>query len=267
MPEYLGRGDPRRSLDLLWGDERAASTRGPKPGLDVATIVRSAIELADAEGLSALSMRRVAERLGVGTMSLYTYVPAKAELLDVMLDTVLGEQAEAILAATRDRDLGWRAGLQVRADVDWAMYQRHPWILHVSGTRSVLGPNESTVFDATLALVDGIGLTGREMVAVVDLVGTYVGGVARVAIEAAQAPEVTGVTDNDWWLAREAILTEKMNDPTRFPTVTKVSQQGGFDVAPDAVDYILAFTLDDFAFGLQRVLDGIESFITARQSG
>jgi hypothetical protein len=77
---------------------------------------------------------------------------------------------------------------------------------------------------------------------------------------------VTGVTDNEWWLAREAILTEKMNDAARFPTVTKVSQQGGFEVAEDAVDYILAFTLDDFAFGLQRVLDGIEAFIAARQS-
>ena len=98
-PEYAGRGDPRRSLDLLWGDAPRPS-RGPKPGLDVATIVAAAIALADADGLDGLSMRRVAERLGVGTMSLYTYVPSKAELLDLMLDTVYGEQAAAIRAAT-----------------------------------------------------------------------------------------------------------------------------------------------------------------------
>ncbi len=68
----------------------------------------AAIELADAEGLGALSMRRVAERLGVGTMSLYTYVPGKAELLDVMLDTVLAEVARP------DGARGWRAGLELR---------------------------------------------------------------------------------------------------------------------------------------------------------
>ena len=272
MPEFLGRGDARRSLDLLWGDQRPPA-RGPKPGLDVETVVRTAIELADAEGLAALSMRRVAERLGVGTMSLYTYVPAKAELLDLMFDTVFGEQAEAITSAIAADAPGpasdaappaWRVGLEARALADWALYERHPWMLHVSGSRAGLGPNEMTVYDSSLRIVDGIGLTGREMVAVVDLVATYVSGVARIAIEAAQAPKATGITDTEWWLAREAILTEKMSDPTRFPTVSQVAADGGFDVAPDAADYNVAFAVDDFAFGLQRVLDGIEAFISAR---
>lgn len=286
MPEYLGRGDPRRSLDLLWGDGRTP-TRGPKPGLDLATIVRTAIELADAEGLQALSMRRIAERLAdaapvvdgasrrVGTMSLYTYVPSKAELLDVMSDTVFGEQADALRAATADIAAAaaeetvprWRSGLEARARTDWDLYQRHPWLLQVSGARAVLGPNEMAVYDETLRIVEGLGLTGREMVAVVDLVAMYVGGVARAANEAAQAPRATGVTDNEWWFAREAILTEKMNDPSRFPTVVRVDADGGFDVAGDAADYNLAFVVDDFAFGLQRVLDGIEAFIRVRAAG
>ena len=102
-PEYAGRGDPRRSLDLLWGDG-PRPTRGPKPGLSVATIVRDRDRRSPTRRAStALSMRRVAERLGVGTMSLYTYVPSKAELLDLMLDTVYGEQAAAIRAATTAR--------------------------------------------------------------------------------------------------------------------------------------------------------------------
>jgi AcrR family transcriptional regulator len=90
--EYSGKGDPARSLALLWRTSERTSRKG-KPDLSVDRIVRAAIEVADADGLQALSMRRVAERLGVGTMSLYTYVPGKPELLDVMLDTVYGETA------------------------------------------------------------------------------------------------------------------------------------------------------------------------------
>lgn len=83
-----GGGDPARSMALLWGTEAPPRTRGRKPGLTVGGIATAAIELADTEGLEALSMRRVAQRLGVGTMSLYTYVPGKAELVDVMLDAI-----------------------------------------------------------------------------------------------------------------------------------------------------------------------------------
>ncbi|HEY1176756.1 MAG TPA: TetR/AcrR family transcriptional regulator, partial [Phytomonospora sp.] len=72
----------------MWG-VRERSSRGPKQGLTIEAIVRTAIALADAEGLAALSMRKVAERLGVGTMSLYTYVPGKPELLDLMLDAAI----------------------------------------------------------------------------------------------------------------------------------------------------------------------------------
>src|SRR5216117_1909772 len=91
---YGGRGDPIRSMELLWRDAAApARGRGPKPGLTVDRIVAAATELADGDGLAALSMRRVAERLGVGTMSLYTYVPSKADLIDVMYDAACGSVA------------------------------------------------------------------------------------------------------------------------------------------------------------------------------
>jgi hypothetical protein len=79
--EFTARGDPQRSLDVLWGTARV-SVRGPKPGLSVKRILRAAIDSADADGLATLSRRRVAERLGVGAMSLYTYIPGKAEILE-----------------------------------------------------------------------------------------------------------------------------------------------------------------------------------------
>src|SRR5919112_1054849 len=85
--EYSGSGDPQRSMELLWGLQQRPK-RGPKPRLTVEQIVQAALGVADAEGLAALSMRRVADELGVAPMSLYTYVPSKAELIDVMLDAV-----------------------------------------------------------------------------------------------------------------------------------------------------------------------------------
>ncbi|CAA9547133.1 MAG: Transcriptional regulator, AcrR family, partial [uncultured Thermomicrobiales bacterium] len=247
--EYSGRGDPARSLALLW-EGRKEPTRGPKPGLSLERIVRAAIEVADAEGLAVTSMRRVAERLGVGAMSLYTYVPGKAELLDVMLDTVFGEEPGA-----DDPAGGWRAGLERRARQDSALYRRHPWVLQVSSARSVLGPNEIAIFESSLRTVSGIGLDGGEMVAVVSLVGGYVRGAAQGAIEAALAAQRTGLTDDQWWAARAPLL-EKYFDPARYPIVSSVQQSGAFDGPADGADYNLQRTLDEFEFGLQRVLDG-----------
>lgn len=261
-PEYTGRGDAKRTMALLWGTEPIRS-RGPKPALSVAQVVDAAIELADREGLDAVSMRRVAEGLGVGTMSIYTYIPGKAELLDVMVDTVYGEQAAALASSPEVASGDWRAGLEARARIDWDLYQRHSWLHQVNHTRSVLGPNETTVFDATLRIVEDIGLSAREMVAAVDLVATYVGGAASGASDASSADEVTGTSEDEWWLEREPLLTEQW-DADRFPTATRVSAAGGFDVPEDATSYNLQFLLDDFEFGLQRVLDGIADYVRGR---
>jgi AcrR family transcriptional regulator len=255
--EYGGRGDPARSLELLWAPRRAPR-RGPKPGLSVERIVRAAVEVADAEGLPALSMRRVATGLGAGAMSLYTYIPGKAELLDLMLDTVRGE---ATLPGRAPG--GWRERLEWRARADWALYARHPWALHVSRARAVLGPNELAVFEETLHAVAGLGLSGREMLAVVSVLEGYVRGAAQGALEAAHAAQRTGLTDDQWWAAREPLLGRYF-DPGRFPTVARVQREGGFDRPPSGADYTLQNALDDFEFGLQRVLDGVEAFVARR---
>lgn len=257
--EYTGRGDPARSMALLWG-ARKEPTRGPKPGLSVERIVRAAIEVADAEGLAALSMRRVAERLGVGAMSLYTYVPSKAELLDVMLDTVFGEEAHPDGAAGE-----WRAGLELRAREDWSLYQRHPWVLQVSGARALLGPNETALFESACRAVAGIGLTGREMVAAVSLVTGYVRGAAQGALEAALAAQRTGLTDDQWWAVRDPLMDQYF-DPARYPTLVAIERSGAFDQVEGGAEYNLQRALDDFEFGLQRVLDGIEAFVQRRSA-
>ncbi len=86
--EHSGGGDISRSLALMWEFDLGRRTRGPKPKLSVDAIVDAAVAVADAEGLDAVSMRRIGQELGVGAMSLYRYVPGKEELLDLMLERV-----------------------------------------------------------------------------------------------------------------------------------------------------------------------------------
>jgi AcrR family transcriptional regulator len=255
--EYKGRGDPQRSLALLWRTKREP-TRGPKPSLAIEQIIDAAIDIADAEGLPAVTMRRVAEQLSVGAMSLYTYVPGKAELLDIMLDQVYGEKRIA-----DDPANDWRARLEAHARADWELCQRHPWVLQVSEARSLLGPNEIAQFESALRAVSGLGLSGREMVSIVSLVTSYVRGAAQVAIDAARVAEQTGVTDEQWWEARAPILDQYF-DPANFPTLASIDIAGGFDPAASGVNYHLQLALESFEFGLQRVLDGIAVFIQQR---
>src|SRR5919112_1656119 len=151
MTEYSGSGDPARSLALLWRTRERASRRG-KPELGVDRIARVAIDLADSEGLAALSMRRVAERLGVGTMSLYTYVPGKAELVDVMLDAVHLETSAEVPDGT------WRQQLEAMARGQWGLARRHPWMLHIATTRPPLGPGIIAKYERELGTVNGLGL-------------------------------------------------------------------------------------------------------------
>ena len=121
---------------LLWG-RLELSKRGPKPGLTVERVVAEAIALADSDGVEAVSMRAVAERLGKSAMALYTYVPGKAEFLDLMLDRVLAELPTGY-------DGPWRVAVEAFARDGVAFYQRHPWVLAVSGARAVLGPTSWT---------------------------------------------------------------------------------------------------------------------------
>lgn len=252
--EYSGSGDPQRSMELLWGLQQRPK-RGPKPRLTVEQIVRAAMGVADVEGLAALSMRRVADELGVAPMSLYTYVPSKAELIDVMLDAVYGE-----LARPENVAGGWRARLERIARENWALYHRHRWMLQIAMSRPVMGPNLIAKYDYELRALSEVGLTEVEMDSMVSLVNGYVEGAARRSVEAAQAEQHTGMSDAQWWEAHAPLLA-KVFDASRYPTAARVGAAAG-------AAYGSAYPPEHaFEFGLQRVLDGIESFIHARSAG
>lgn len=252
--DYSSGGDPARTMALLWGRQKRP-TRGPKQGLTADGIAAGAIEIADAEGLAALSMRKVAERLGVSTMALYTYVPSKAELIDLMLDTAYGE---AVPADPAEGD--WRERLERVARDNWAMFRRHPWMLQVAAlARPVLGPNAVAKYDHELRVVDGIGLDEVEMDSVVSLVTGHAEAAARRAAEMAQTERDSGRTDAQWWEVIAPLL-EQAYEPGRYPVADRVGP-----VVGNALQAAYA-PEHAFEFGLQRVLDGVEALVRARQA-
>ncbi|HZO69234.1 MAG TPA: TetR/AcrR family transcriptional regulator C-terminal domain-containing protein [Kribbellaceae bacterium] len=248
--EHSGSGDPAKSLELMWGVQ-PRPTRGPKPTLTVPRIVAAAIAVADAEGLTAMSIRRVAQELGAGAMSLYRYLPGRAELVDLMVDTVYGELPRVVVRGT------WRARLEAVARENRTLYLRHPWLLQVAAGRPVLGPNTMAKYEYELAAVEGIGLSDLEMDAVVTLLNGFVGGAVRGAVDAAQAERQSGLTDEQWWQAHQPLL-EKVFDIDRFPLAARVGGAVGAELNS-------AYDPDHaFEFGLARVLDGISALLADR---
>lgn len=252
MTDSTGGGDPARTLALLWRHEvPLPARRGPRQGLSVDRVVRAAIAVADAEGLEAVTMRRLASDLGVAPMTLYGYVPGKAELLDLMLDDRYGAMPRPSWGR-----LGWRRRLTAVADANRALYAAHPWAATVSTGRPPLGPGQMAKYEYELAAVAGTGLGDIELDAILALV---LGFVRTNAIEAQAtvAAARTGVSDDAWWAANAPLL-RRVLDPRRFPLASRVGTAAG-EAHGAASDPDHAY-----AFGLERLLDGVATLAGRR---
>lgn len=235
----------RRSLALLWG-AGPEPTRGPRPGLTVDRIVAAAVALADADGLAALSMRNLAGALGVGTMTLYRYVPGRAELVALMVDRVMGEGLDDPPAGD-----GWRERLTAVAVGEWEAYRRHPWLLSVEQGRPLLGPRSMEVTESALRTLDGTGLSALDRMSVVVVVSSFVSGLARSAAETAGAAERTGISDEDWWAVHGDYLA---GTAERAPHLWAAGEAGAW--AEGALE-------QDLRFGLGTILDGVAARVAA----
>lgn len=246
--------DPRRRIDLLWGAAEPGR-RGPKPRYSVDEVVAAAISVADAEGLSAISVRRIAVELGVSPMSIYTYVPSKAELVDLMLDRVLGEVRDVEAECS-----GWRDCLTAIACERWALAERHPWTLDLAMHRPPLGPNLVRRHEAALRILDGTGLDELTKDLVIDVLHQFLLGALKEARDAREAERVSGLTDEQWFAEAEPAIKARL-DPERFPFVLRLGE--AWRTADKAV---FADPMWRFRFGLGVVLDGIEALIEARRA-
>ena len=255
MPVFAGQGDPARSMALLWRTPGARTGPGPKPGLSVDAIVAAAIAVADTDGLAGLSMRAVAERLGVTAMALYTYVPGKNELVDLMYD---GAHAE--LPGRYDLGQGWRAAVTSWATDLVRCYVRHPWALQVSFARPVLGPNEQAVVEALARVLRPTGLPGALARRIVSLLFYVVRGTAQTVAESRLAAAAGGASEQAWWSGRVAALRQVAPDfAQRFPDSAWLAGTSAAHRQGDPIPYLEHEAMEAFTVGLTVLLDGIQA--------
>ncbi|QOR71376.1 TetR/AcrR family transcriptional regulator C-terminal domain-containing protein [Ruania alkalisoli] len=229
-----------RALELLWHGHTPTG-RGPKPGLTVEAIVDAAIDVADADGVEALSMRRIARELGVGTMSLYRYVPDKNVLLALVLDRVLAPTGEA-----PQPPLTWRDTLESNARSARALYLRHRWLLQVNMTRPALGPGTVAGLERTMAGLVDLPLSDKERMNVVVALEGFVTGAVREQIFYEQIAEESGLDDEAFWGAQLPFMEVAMTSGT-YPTMASLSS-----------DTFEGTWEETFDLGLTCFLDGLE---------
>lgn len=224
-------------LDLL--RERPEPAR--KRGLTVDRVVTAAVALADAEGIDAVSMSRVAERLGFTTMSLYRHVRSKDELVLLMVNAAAGEPDEYV-------DGDWRARLE---QWSWDLLTRlrnHPWVLGLPLSRPPWAPAQLAWLDRGLAALADTRLTEDEKASVVLLLNGHVFSQARFVVDLGAPDDVDRYVEG---------LTELI-DAERFPALRRAVDAGIFAPSEDEAD-------KDFTFGLERVLDGVERLVARRE--
>jgi AcrR family transcriptional regulator len=247
MNDGSGSGLPA-SMAAAWGVQQRP-TKGPKPGLGLDRIVSTAVRVADAEGLAAISMKRVAEELGSSPMSLYRYVAAKDELLALMVDAAFGRPP----APAEDED--WRAGLSRWAWAHLAAVRGHPWTLRIPIEGPPLAPNQIAWFEDALRSLGTTGLAEAEKASIVLMLSGYVRNQATTMADVTVNFLSAAGTPNDA-MSGYAELLRTLTDAERFPALHRLLAAGVFDRA-DPPD-------DEFAFGLQRILDGIEALVRVR---
>jgi AcrR family transcriptional regulator len=251
--EFSGRGDPDATLRLLWGAAPQLK-RGPKPSLSAGLVGRAALAIADSGGLSALSMRALGEHLGVATMAVYRHVPGKEALLELVLEAAYSELPDGLAA-----ELAWSARLRTVAFDAWNLYLSHPWMLQISLQRPSLGPHAIRKYERELSALSESGLSDLEMDVAVAAVSDFVRGCARSANEARGASAATGQTDVEWWTAHAEHLG-RLVDPQRFPLATRIGSAAGAAYGGPTAP------ARSFEFGLARLIDGIEGFLTDRRA-
>ncbi len=242
-----------RAVALSWGVAERPQ-RGPKRELSIERIVEAAIDIADAEGLGAVSMSRVATSLGFTTMSLYRYLTSKDDLLLLMQETVC-----AVPIPTEDDDGDWRQGMRDWVAVSMGVIKAHPWFVDIPVSGIPMTPNNLAVLDWGLRIMKDLPLNDLEKMSTALLLASYSRAFGIVERDVAKAAEQNGA-DAVSGEAYVGALAELIT-PERFPYLGPLVASGAY-TAPPGED-----GQDDFAFGLERILDGIEKYVDARSAG
>jgi AcrR family transcriptional regulator len=215
---------------------RVASGRRPPVPLSKERILRTAVQLADEAGVASLTMRKLAETLGVEAMSLYYYVADKDEILDGMVDLVFAE----IELPSREAD--WKAAMRQRAISARDALTRHPWAVGVLESRANPGPATLRHHDAVIGTLRRAGFSIALAAHAFSVIDSYVYGFAL------QALNLPFDTSEELENLAEAMLRELPAD--QYPYLTEMigehALQPGYSYA------------NEFEYGLDLVLDGLE---------
>lgn len=229
----------------MWGRETAAR-HGPRPSLETATVVDAAIALADGGGLAAVTMGRVASRLGVAAMSLYRYVGSKEELLTMMADAAAPEPPSQGTQGWRDYAFSW-----TRAQRDYLLAR--PWAMEIPRSGPPLGPRELRWLEAMLAALEGTRLGLGERVNIATVLSGYALAQADLARQLAPAGDDRSRAPESR-IRYTAVLSEVL-DPGGYPLLSSIARLDGFGDAAEWVDDA------DFDFGLNLLCAGIDALI------
>lgn len=224
---------------------RPSARREGRAVLTTGQVLRAAVLVADGEGIAAVSMRRVAVELGVGTMSLYRHVQSKDELLTEMVDAVFGEYE-----LPDPGPAGWRPKLELIARRQWELCRRHLWLAAtVSFTRPLLVPNLTAQTEWTLRAIDGLGLPTEVCVREALSLHGLVIAAARAMADEVEAEQETGVSLDRWWLDKQRRADALLADG-RFPLLAAVPGDAVADLS------------ELFEYSLARHLDGVEVLVS-----
>lgn len=224
---------------VVWERPEPPDRPAPAP-LSRERLVRAAIQLADADGLDAVSLRKVAAALDVGPMRLYGYIATKEELLDLMVDAVYAE-----IRPTGD---DWRQVLRSVAEATRQAAHQHEWLADLIGGRPQLGPNTLAAGDAVVAAMSGVDLD--TVVPAVAAVNAYVVGAVRREIAERRAERASGMSIKQFQAAYGPYLVRTFATG-RFPALATVVRDGPHLSADE-----------NFRTGLEFLLDGIEAAIS-----
>jgi AcrR family transcriptional regulator len=224
-------------MDSIWDrPERAA--RGPRPAHSRDEVAAAAVCLADADGLDALSMRRVAAVLGAGTTSLYRYLKSKDELLDLMVDSV-ARQLD-LPGQTGD----WQADLRALATATRGVMLGHPWLAMVVAARPNLGPGMLRWNEAWFGAAGGTGLSADGVFGLVATVQTFVHGSVMRQLAEQEAGLQLGP-----WMAAQGSYGDSIIASGAYPALIRIMIEAKTPHLADRHDRI-------FFEGLEHVLGG-----------
>ena len=231
-----------RNLVLLY-ESRDVQRRGPRPALNLDTVIMAAVAIADAEGLPAVSMSRVAERVGFTTMSLYRHVRSKEELLLLMADRA----TDAVIPVPKPG--AWREGLSHWTTEMFATYRRHPWLLQVTMSAPPAAPAQLRWMEAGIQNLSRVPVHEGHKLQIIQLLHGYARGEAQLSTDLGSVAPDADTSTNYGEILRTVV------DPASHPALSRLVRSGVLD-GPTEYDENI-----DFRFGLETILDGIERAI------